>query len=118
MWRGLPTITVDAAPYVRAHPGQVATMGVCLLDGGSPCDEAFAADRRVAVDDRQAAVTMGRLDSGSHRIRVVLDDAAGRVVLTTTGELVVHYTDGGRCKNLVGNYGKSRVDAAGRITTT
>jgi hypothetical protein len=93
-------------------------MGVCVLDGGGPCDEAFAAGRRVAVTARQAVAQMGHLDRGTHRIRVALDDAAGQRVLTTTGELVVHSTDGGRCKNTVGNYGTSRVDADGRIRTT
>ncbi|MFI1095376.1 hypothetical protein [Streptomyces sp. NPDC020917] len=109
---------MDALPYVMAHPGKAASMGVCVLDGGSPCDEAFAADRRVAVTATQAVREMGHLDAGTYRIRVALDNAAGQRVLTSTGELVVHYTDGGRCKNMVGNHGTSRVDARGRIRTT
>lgn len=118
MWRGIPTITVDAASYVRAHPGRAATMGVCVLDRDTPCGAESAAGRSVPVTAEQAVLRLGHLDKGTHRIRVVLADAAGHPVLTTTGALVVHHTDGGRCKNLVGDYGTSRVDAGGRITTT
>ncbi|SEP06912.1 hypothetical protein SAMN05216267_10874 [Actinacidiphila rubida] len=118
MWRGIPTITVDAAPYVRAHPGRATTMRVCLVDVGNACDAASAAGRSVAVNAQQAVFRLGHLDSGTYRVRVVLADTAGHSVLDTTGKLVVHHTDGGRCKNLVGDHGTSRVDAGGRITTT
>jgi len=118
MWRGIPAVTVDATSYVEAHPGEVASMGVCLLDRVKSCDEAFGAGRDKAPSAGPVLFELSGLDAGTYRIRVALDNAAGQRVLTTTGELAVHYTDGGRCKNLVGDHGTARVDAHGRISST
>ena len=118
MWRQSPVVSVDASAYVAAHPGRVASMGACVVTGNSPCDDAAAARHRVPAAGAPAVLRLPALEPGTYRVHVVLDDATGKTVLATTGELTVRHTDGGRCKNRVGDYGTSRLDAHGRLSTT
>jgi hypothetical protein len=123
LYRLNPVVTVDASPWVGAHPGAAppgpaARMGVCLpASGAGACTAADAAARArpLPAGHGPALFTLPGLAPGTHEVRVVLLAADGRVLLDAAGPLVVRHVDGGRCHNGEGDTGGARVGRDGRV---
>lgn len=114
LYMAVGTVSVQAGPYVAAHPGTVARMGVCVVDRRNPC---VGAALEPVGPGTHYRVTLGNLSPGKYRVRVILADSAGHAVLNTMGYLMVHQGDAGACPHMMGGYGAATIDAHGTLTT-
>ena len=104
---------VSATDYVKAHPGSVAMMGVCLSQAAQGCSRAQALAAPVRVSSTYAQVDFPGVAQGRYTVRVVLLNSAGRTRLDATGTLhVVHHELSG-CPSTANDSGSLKVQPDG-----